>query len=79
MYSEFKYESSLCVTTLLTQVNVDGTYTNNKSPGGRGGVFAVNRLYSGGRMNIKGTYINNFAKNTGGTLYTTSLAPVGYI
>ena len=43
----------------------DGSYTGNKS-GGRGGVYAINRIYSGAQLTIRGSYVGIEAATTGG-------------
>lgn len=47
-------------------VLIQGTYINNRAPGGRGGVIASNRFYRTGEMLIRGTFINNYAGASGG-------------
>lgn len=61
-------------------LRLGGTYVRNRSDG-RGGVFATNRLQSGGSMYIGGTYQDNSAGANGGVLSITSDATgiVGWV
>ncbi|KNC76585.1 hypothetical protein SARC_10921 [Sphaeroforma arctica JP610] len=48
-------------------VEVSGTFTENESEG-KGGVYAVNRLYKDGGIHISGSFIKNKAKAFGGVV-----------